>query len=237
MKKINLMLSMMLLGTFSFAGQIPVVIPFIEGEQLNVSLSRVNFNRVFVEGEKIVQVSYPQGGFDVDKSETSVPDLKEGSVYIKPMFDAELTVFFATDMGHHFSMTVKADDAFGKTLRLLSKNQKTLEYVKAPATEVTAIEEVMQAMIAGEIPRDFKNERVVPRSFYVKKDLKLSVEKLYRGENLTGYVYRIENKANHDVALTTALFANQKAESLSLSTDKLGIGQVAYLYGLYSNQG
>ena len=80
MKKINLMLSMMLFGTFSFAGQQPVVIPFIEGEQLNVSLSRVNFNRVFVEGEKIVQVSYPQGGFDVDKSETSVPDLKEMTV-------------------------------------------------------------------------------------------------------------------------------------------------------------
>ena len=237
MKKNSWMLASVLFSAAVFSGNKPLAVPFVEGEQLKLSLSRINFNRVFVEGERIVQVSYLKGAFDVDKSETADPSLKEGSVYIKPIYVAELTVFFSTDMGHHFSLIVKPDEAFGKTIRLLSKNQKTLEYIKAPANEVSDVEEVMQSMIEGVTPTDFKSERVIPSPFYFKKDLRLSVEKLYRGENLTGYVYRIENKANHEVALSASLFANQKAESLSLSANKLAPKQVAYLYGLYRNQG
>ena len=237
MRKISWVMGLCIFAGNSLAGQIPVMVPFAEGEQLTLSLSRINFNRVFVEGEKIVQVSFPQGAFDVDKSELASSDSKEGSVYLKPVFDTALTVFFATDAGHHFSATVKPEDSFGKTIRLFSKHQTTLDYVKVPVSEVSAVEESMQSMMAGEVPRDFKSERVIPRPFYIKISLKLNVEKHYRGENLSGYVYRIENKSNREITLATSLFANNQAESLSLSTDKLAPKQVAYLYGIYRNQG
>ena len=220
-----------------FAGDIPLAIPFVEGEQFNLALSGINFNRVFVEGEKITQLSYPAGAFTVDKSDMADVDSKEGSVYIKPTFDAPLTVFFTTDKGHHFSLTVKSTDTFGKTVRFLAKRETAMKYVKADIPDVPKVDVAMESMKAGDIPKDFNVVRIKPRPFYVNKAIKVSLEKQYRGEGLTGYVYRLENKSTHDMKLTTSLFSHRKAESLSLSDDTLAPKKIAYLYGLYSNEG
>src|SRR3990167_4719347 len=119
----------LLISSIVLAGTIPPVIQFEEGEQFNISLSHINFNRVFVEGEKITKLRYPMGTFVVDKSEFNNPDGSDGSVYLKPVFDAPITVFFATDKGHHFSFTIKSNESAGKTLQLLVKNQTQLKYV------------------------------------------------------------------------------------------------------------
>ncbi|HAT7769724.1 TPA: type-F conjugative transfer system secretin TraK, partial [Legionella pneumophila] len=70
-----------------------------------------------------------------------------------------------------------------------------------------------------------------------KKNIRVTLEKQYQGKRFTGYVYRLENTSNHELALTTALFAHKDAESLSLSDEALPPKKIAYLYGLYSNQG
>ena len=218
-----------------FAGALPASIPFEDGEQFNLSLSGINFNRVFVEGEKITQLSYPAGAFAVDKSEMESSDGKEGSVYLKPMSDAPLTVFFTTDKGHHFSLSVKASETFGKTVRMSMKRQTAVRYVKADVADVSAVDEAMLAMKLGDVPKDFNVVRIKSRPFYVNKDIKVSLEKQYQGETLTGYVYRLENKAGPEVKLTTSLFSHKKADMLALSEDTLAPKKVAYLYGLYSN--
>lgn len=219
-----------------FAGA-PPIIPFEEGERFNLSLSKLNFNRVYVEGEKITQVSYPEGTFVVDKSELDVPESREGSVYLKPAFEAPLTVFFATDKGHHFSITVNADETYGKTLRLALRETTQRHYIRKDTSDVSLVDEVMESIKAGEIPKDFHRASVVSRPFYIKKDIKVSLEKEFIGKEYKAYVYRIENKAGHVIDLTPALFNNQKAESLSLSADTLNPKQIAYLYGLYPNEG
>ena len=218
-----------------FAGALPASIPFEDGEQFNLTLSGINFNRVFVEGEKITQLSYPAGAFAVDKSEMGLASSQEGSIYLKPMSDLPLTVFFTTDKGHHFSLSVKTDETFGKTVRMSMKRQTAVRYVKADVSDVSVVDEAMLSMKLGDVPKDFNVVRVKPRPFYVNKNIKVSLEKQYQGETLTGYVYRLENKANHEVKLTTSLFSHKKADMLALSDDTLAPKKVAYLYGLYSN--
>ena len=218
-----------------FAGALPASIPFEDGEQFNLALSGINFNRVFVEGEKITQLSYPAGAFAVDKSEMESDVCVDGSVYLKPMSDTPLTVFFTTDKGHHFSLSVKAAETFGKTVRMSMRRQTAVRYVKADVVDVSVVDEAMLAMKLGDVPKDFNVVRVKPRPFYVGRDIKVSLEKQYQGESLTGYVYRLENRATHDVKLTTSLFSHKKADMLALSDDTLAPKKVAYLYGLYSN--
>ncbi len=222
------------LSSAIFAGTIPPVVQFEEGEQFNLSLSHINFNRVFVEGEKITKLRYPSGTFVVDKSESNT-DTGDGSVYLKPVFDAPITVFFSTDKGHHFSFTIKSDESSGKTVRLLVKNQTTLKYVKHDSPNMSQTDTVIAAMKAGEVPNDFKSVRVIPEPFYVKKNLKVTLEKQYQGQGLSGYVYRIENKSNQAMTVSTALFSHKQAEALALSQESLAPKQVAYLYGLYNN--
>ena len=225
----------LLFSSVLFSGVAPVAITFEDGEQFALSLSSINYNRVYVEGETISKLRYPAGTFILEKSDSKNQGRLEDSVYLKPVFDAPLTIYFTTDKGHHFSLTVKPDESAGKTLRLLVKNQTTLKYVKRDTNDVSDMDAAMAAMKSGEAPKDFSTQHVISRSFYVKKDIKVSLEKHYQGAHSAGYVYRIENKSNHEVALSTALFSHKKAESLSLSDDTLAPQKVAYLYGLYSN--
>ena len=113
-----LFLASLLCSGMATAGSIPSVISFEEGEQFNLSLSSINFNRVFVEGEKIIKLSYPERAFTVDKSEMDDPNSIEGSIYLKPAFDVPITLFLTTDKGHHFSLTITPNEAVGKTLKL-----------------------------------------------------------------------------------------------------------------------
>src|SRR5262249_3755778 len=162
----------LLFSSIVLAGTIPPVMQFEEGEQFNLSLSHINFNRVFVEGEKITKLRYPMGTFVVDKSELNVSSGSDGSVYLKPVFDAPITVFFSTDKGHHFSITIKSDESSGKTLRLLVKNQTQLKYVKRDTPNISEKDAAIAAMKKGLIPQNFKSVRIIPRPFYVKKDIK-----------------------------------------------------------------
>lgn len=232
-----LFLTGLLCGGIATAGAIPSVISFEEGEQFNLSLSSINFNRVFVEGEKITKLSYPERAFTVDKSEMDDLNSIEGSIYLKPAFDVPITLFLTTDKGHHFSLTITPNEAVGKTLKLVAKTQTKLKFVKNDVSDLNQNEEVLAAMKAGEIPKDFHLERTLSRPFYIKKDIKVVLQKQYQGESLTGYVYRLENTSNHEIALTTELFSNNKAQTLSLSDERLPPKKVAYLYGLYSNEG
>lgn len=217
------------------AGIAPSIIPFKEGEQFRLSLSRINFNRIFVQGESITKLSYPKPALTVDKSELG--NASDGSVYLKPNLDVPITVFITTNKGHHLSLTLSPDDSFGKTLQLVSRTQTNVRYVKSDTRDVTEVEAAMSAMKIGDMPKDFKAKPVTPRPFYLKKDIKVTLEKQYQGSNLTGYVYRLENKSNHGINLNTDLFAHRDAQSLSLSKERLLPKEVAYLYGLYSNQG
>ena len=235
-KKTVFLISLLCLGV-SFAGSTPSVIVFEEGEQFNLSLSSLNFNRVFVEGETITQLSYPKKSITVDKNEMGIPESIDGSVYIKPNFSIPITLFVTTDKGHHLSLTLTPDESVGKTLRLIPKVQTKTHYVKSDTHEVVEVDEAMAAMKAGEIPKDFNTAPAVSRPFYIKKDIKVTLEKHYQGELFTGYVYRLENKSNHEIALTTDLFPHRKAQSLSLSEELLAPKKVAYLYGLYRNEG
>lgn len=240
-KKLLTTLSVSLLfSSLGFGGEgssTPSILKFQEGEQFKIALSRVDFNRIYVEGEKIVELSFPEGSFMVDKSEQESDELDDGSVLIKPVFDLPLTAFFVTDKGHHFSLKVHASDESASTLRLLSKVTPKLNFIKKNTDDVVLVEDALSAMKAGESPKNFSTVAVIPSPFYVKKDIKVMLEKQYKGSLLSGYVYRLENKSKHEIALTTNLFSHKKAEMLSLSDEKLKPNQVAYLYGLYRNEG
>lgn len=221
------------------AGVMPAVISFEEGSQFNVSLSSINFNRIFVEGEKIIKLSYPERAFTVDKSEMDDQSSMEGSIYLKPAFDVPITLFVTTDKGHHFSLTITPQEAVGKTLKLVAKPQSKLNFVNNEVDDLNPNENeaVLLLMKEGKVPKDFHLERTYSRPFYIKKDIKVILQKHYQGEALEGYVYRLENTSNHEVALSTALFSNHKALTLSLSDERLLPKKVAYLYGLYRNEG
>ena len=228
------LISSLLFANLLFANGVPSVTAFEEGEHLNLALSRMDFNRIFVEGEKITKLRYPEGAFILDKSDLNQGDSEEGSVYLKPVSDIPITVFFSTDKGHHFALSITPKDSLGKTLRLQLKRQTRLTYASHDVGKTSDVEEIMGSLKEGNLPEGFQKKPVLSRSFYVKKDLKVSLEKHYRSEAHSGYVYRIENKGSRPMPLSSALFSHKHAQSLVLSDEVLAPKGIGYLYGLYS---
>lgn len=224
----------LMLSASLFAGNTPVTMTFEEGEQFVLPLSQLNYNRLFVEGERIVKVSYPKGAFIVDQTQEAIDDM-DGSVYIKPMTDIELTVFITTNRLHHFSLTVKPNQTLGKTFRFVPKGVEKIARVMQRKAERYQADDAMSDIMNGKIPSGFREVSTQPNPFYLHKTLKLTLMKQYQGESSSAYVYRIENTADKALDLNPSLFANQKLMAVEFSENSLAPHQSAYLYGLYRN--
>lgn len=218
-----------------YAGDLPKALSYADGEQFRLALSKINYNRIYVEGEKIVKVSLPQNTFVVDKSDINDMDSREGSIYLKPLYDAPLTVFFTTDKDHHFSITAHADASDGKTYKLVMRNPMKKTFVSTKVEDVVLSEDVISELKEGMIPKDYRQEKTKSRPFYVKKSLRVLCDKQFKSTDKTAYVCRLENKGHDAIALKPSLFNQQNADFLELSTETLKPKQIAYLYGLYNN--
>ena len=219
----------------AYAGDLPKALSYADGEQFHLALSKINYNRIYVEGEKIVKVSLPQNTFVVDKSDINDTESREGSIYLKPLYDAPLTVFFTTDKDHHFSITANADTSDGKTYKLVMRNLKTKTFVSTKVEDVVLSEDVISELKEGVIPKDYRQEKTKPRAFYVKKSIRVLCDKQFKSTDKTAFICRLENKGRDEVALKPSYFNQQNADFLELSTETLKPKQIAYLYGLYNN--
>lgn len=237
MKKLSLLLVISLISSALFAGIKPLEIRYEEGESFPLTLSKFNFSRIFVEGEKILRVRVPQGTFVIENEESSPEEegISSGSVYLKPKFDAELTAYFTTDKGHHFSLRVTPDEGAGKTVRMRSKHQYSV-HSKKQNKHVQQLEQLMSAMIQGSTPFGFDGMKVADKPFFVKKYLKLRLEKLYRGKGFTGYVYRIENTGKRAIDVNSSLFAAKGVKAMVLSKTHLNPHQSTHLYSLLNDR-
>lgn len=223
-------LSLLALASIAAAGEVPEVTKFSEGEALHVSLSKLNFNRIFIEGESIIKVSYLKNAFLVEKDRNEEQD---GSIYLKPLSALPLTLFIVTNENHHLSLTVSANLELGKTIALVSKESKGFNYRKAKEEENARESDVLAELMEGRAPTGFTEEAVQSKPFNFHHQFKLTLMKQYRSDDKTAYVYQVENKTKNVLELTPKLFENNKLLNLELTQSEIKPNEIAYFYGIY----
>ena len=233
--KFLISIAISILVSNAYAGNLPKALAFSDGEQFHLHLSKINFNRIYVRGEKIVKISLPQNTFVVDKSDINDVESVEDSIYLKPIYDAPLTVFFTTDKNHHFSITANADTSDGSTYELVMKHPTTKTFVSKTVEDVVLSEDILSELKEGVIPQGFKEEKAKKSAFRIKKLVHVLCDKQFKSSDKTAYVCRLENKGNTEVALNTSFFNQQNADVLELSQNTLKPSQIAYFYGVYNN--
>lgn len=234
MNKVNFFLLSTIFSASVF-GNTAATFKFEEGEQLTVALSSINFNRIDVEGERITKISFPERSFIVEQSKEIHDDL-EGAVMLKPLAHIPLTVYFTTNLNHHFSATISPSDDLGKTIKFVSKKLKGFDFVESKVKSQYETNDLMTALMEGSTPSGYQEVTVKPTSFHLHKQLKVTLLKQYKGQESSGYVYRIENQSKKDMELTPTLFENPKLVSMELSEKVLQPKQEAYFYGIYREQ-
>ncbi len=227
----RLILSALLFASFDALATIPII-KFEEGGRYEFSLSSLNFNRIHVEGERIVTVSFPERSFIVEQNSQEVDD-EDDAVVLKPLAHIPLTVYFTTNLNHHFSATITPSEDLGQTIQFVSKKLKGFDYAKDKEQKEYQISDVMTALMEGAVPSGYQEVAVKGGSFYLHKNLKLTLLKQYKGSESSGYVYRIENQSKENIELTPSLFEKTTLQSMELSQKVLMPRQSAYFYGIY----
>lgn len=241
MKRLNIGLILGLLAVNAMA-EMPKEVKFQEGESIKLVLSKINLNRVFVKGDKITQIRYPEKAFAIDTS--GIEDSESGldSVYIKPVFDGELTLFVTTNKNHNFSIQVSSDDSEGKTVQMIPSSKRHKKPAHASITQNTKEiktslnEEIIEDMAQERTPKEFNLLNIKGQPFYIQKVIKAKPIKVYQGNNLKSYVYEIENKSKSSVALKNEWFTtNKNIRAMRLEKGELQPGEKTHFYAVYND--
>ena len=241
----KLSISMMIsLCSLNALADMPGKVMFREGESIKVTFSKTNLNRLFVKGEKITAVRFPESAFAIEKPDEKELEAGLDSLYLKPVFDGELTLFVTTNKHRNFSIQARSDDALGRTIQMVPATKRTASIkkanitaqVKVEPTKLSFNEQVIEDMSAGIKPKCLKPISFRGQSFFFKKNIKAKPLKILEGEGVKAYVYEIQNKAKQPVEISQDWFVKDKRiKALKIESKTLNANEKTRLFLVYAN--
>lgn len=183
---------------------------FSDNEDITVELSKNNYNRVFVANDTIVKTHFPKDTLRVQSD--------DNSVYLDLVSTEPFTVFFTTEAGHHFSLTVKPIDGLGQTIQLLPKTATVKAHQfeeKTPRDET--VTKVIQAMMNNQTPLGYGVKSVFSSYRPFNKELTFKVSKQFIGQAYAGEIMTIYNRSNKPVTLDESWFKDNGTRAVAFS--------------------
>ena len=205
---------------------------FRENTDITVSLSDSNYNRLVVRGDKITQAHFPEGSMGIKNEE-------DGSLYVMVVNHEPFTLFLTTEAGHHFSATVNAESALGKTIEFIPQATAVAAHVVAVHEKLAsrqnppmanAIASLMTKMIKTEKPAGFELKHHYGRVIRLQQGLMLTPKITYNGMELNGEVMEIYNGSKLPLDLNESWFVDKDVKAVSLSAATLAPKQKAIVY-------
>lgn len=177
------------LPMFAIAGIKPDKVTFENGEIFKVKLSKYDFNRLYVMGEKVTKARYSQGAFHVDTSGLDDEE-DDGAVYIKPALHRISTMYINTDKGHNFAIEAIQDDLPGKSINFVfnAKHAPIKSFVEGKQNH-----DVLHEVRFDKTPAGYKRVYGHTSSTYLNRSLRANLISHYQNKNSDVYKYQIEN--------------------------------------------
>lgn len=204
-------------------------IPFVDNEQIQVTLSNKDINRISVKKDKITTINAP-AGLCVVKNDNL------GSAYINVYGDDPFTIFASTAAGQNFSLLVTPKKVTGKTIVLkattasLSSREDSNDYQK---TLITLINSMMQ----GESLEDYAYipiKKPLKTNFHDIAEIKQLV--IYSGERFLGIISAIKNKSKNLLSLKPSYFYKPGVRAIALSQQVIKPKETGLLYQVISQE-
>jgi conjugal transfer pilus assembly protein TraK len=209
-------------------------LPVRDNSDVTLSLSQVNFNRLFMKNDTILDFAYPKGAMDIQK------DKGDGSVYILPINPNPFTLFLTTEAGHHFSVTVTPEDSLGKTVELVAPKIATAQNpVKsristspkiAEETHADGMLEIIKHMELKELMPGMKVSHPFGRVERMGAGLSLVPKEIWSGEGIEAARLEIYNGGSKELNLLPEWFEGKDVTAMKLSQPTLKPHEKAILY-------
>lgn len=200
----------------SFLATASNVYPFSDNENIELELSKNNYNRLYVANDSITKVFF-------SKDDLIIEYQKDGSVLVDLNLAEPFTVFFTTKQGHQFSATVKPIEALGKTVALQAKTPsfKARQFEKKTAVSDNTITQLLQAMMNNKTPLGYGSKSVFSSYKPINKDLSFKVEKQFIGDSYIGEILTVYNRSSKPIILDESWFKTKETRGIALSQPTL----------------
>ncbi len=233
MRKIISALVLLILSHNIYATQNDLVTKgFSENEVINLTLSSKSFNRLFVKGDKIINVQRPDNTVELNQKA-----LASGAVYILPLTTQPFHVFFDTLNGHHFSAIINSKPIIGKVVELVPESSFLKEKRWETQSYYTMLlEKIMNSVINHKVLPGF-NEISVNESYHTYvPNTKMNLLTLYNGSYLSVYHFDVVNVANHTIHLFERYFYRDGVRAVNISKTTLKSGEHTNVYVIEGNK-
>jgi len=190
-----------------------------ENETIELTLSRTDFNRMFVEGDKITTLRFPDGDLRVEND-------KDGSVYLEVREDKPFTLFVTTKRGTHFSALIKASEMTGQTIGLMAANPNSAKPKGTASSTATKAnpENELVALVSSvekeEQKTGFKAQRPNLKSVQIKPNLTSTLIYTLSNAQKMGQKFEIKNTGKKPVSFDDTWFKDKDTKAL-LVKDKV----------------
>ncbi len=206
-------------------------IPFHEGDQLTLSLSNIDVNRLAVADDLLATVSCPSNMCVTHQDKT-------GSAYVTLNTATPFSLFAVTQTGRHFSILVTPTAEPGLTYELIPQdsNEKALHWEEeGPYAE--RLVDLIKSMMRGETPEGYGYHSVSEAvSVPFANSASLTLIARYQGDHFSGLVYEIHSNLKKSLLLTPNGFYDKNVKAVALSTQSLEQGEVGYVYEVISTE-
>ncbi|MDF1756931.1 MAG: type-F conjugative transfer system secretin TraK [Legionellaceae bacterium] len=205
------------------ASQALTIQPFHDNTDMAITLSKSNYNRLVVRGDKITQAHFPENYMAIKNEE-------DGSLYVTLNNQKPFTLFLTTKAGHHFSTTIDVEDSLGKTIEFVPivpsiKKPKTIK----PQSNIN-IAWLMQNMLNSSKSAEFHEKHHYGRVIRLQKGLMLTPKTTYSGLGLTGEVLEIYNASKAPITIDDNWFKAVDVKKVFITKQNLAPKQTTKIY-------
>lgn len=222
----------MLIATPAFADQTLMV---SDNSRVDCIASSRDLTRISLVGDEIASVSKletgnPQEDFSV------VNEPLRGDIYLSVpdgFSPQRLSFFLTSKKGYVYKLSCRLQA--GEAQQVFLSNPAIAREGEPAPVAVAQVDprehatRLIQAMYASALPDGFQVRQTVRNAVNVG-DIKVQMISEYRGAQLTGKVFRIENKGAQEMDLTKVQIAPADSIAFTVAEPKLAPGQVTTAY-------
>jgi conjugal transfer pilus assembly protein TraK len=223
----------LILSLLSVIGQSASRIPIKDNNDIALTLSQDNYNRIVILNDKIIEAVFPSNAMAIKRDE------QDGSVYVMLSTNNPFTLFLTTEGGRHFSVTLNGEPALGKTIELVpekatiaKKAEKAV--IKNVATTEEAVPEAILAMLSHmEQHKPFADVKILHQYGKAErwgKGLTLLPKEVWDGKLLKGETIELYNASKDPLELSQEWFTQEQTLAVKFSKLTLNPGERGMLY-------
>ena len=196
---------------------------FKDNTDINIKLSHSNYNRIFVQNDKITKAYFPEDSLIIKNDE-------DGSLYVVPRTEMQFTIFLTTQKGHHLSATISSSDALGETIEFIPYKEEVKPERAIQSKPDDSANLLLKSMQQKKSLPGFFKKRHFGKVKRLSKNITAIPKATYKSAKLKGDVIEIYNSGKHTVILQESFFKTKATKAIYIDNLSLKPGHRSCLY-------